>query len=536
MGIRLINLHIVGELGYSGAMRSIAFFALLVLSAIAPAQSGSEIRRVDGSGISVGSGGAIAMCGDINFDGINDMLVGGDQYITWGTADAVVYSGLDGSIIWSWSGFTNAEAVAGAGDVNADGTPDLIVGAIWANSKAGQVKDFSGASGAQLFSIDGALADDYFGNAVAAAGDINNDGYDDFLVGAWGESAVLGFSGTTYIYSGLDGSLLRKYLGQIDHGYFGCALANVGDVDGDSVPDHLIGEVGNDTFGSNTGAAYLYSGATGTLINSWIGVAGNSRFGDSLASVGDIDGDSVPDFVIGAMFEDPAGHATVYSGATGLVLLDLHLFEPGEVFATSLSGGFDIDGDSIPDIVVGSDRYYNPNGYTGTAHVFSGATGNEIQRFHPSSPDGRLGLAVASLGDINGDGLGDYAAGAPAEGFSGHNSGSTYVISGQSQGVLLSVRELVAGGVANVQVSGATSNSLVIVGYSFSGSGPTNTSYGIAAMSMPISSFPPFAANALGFGEIFSNVPAGLSGLDVWCQAVDISAGVLSNSHPMRVY
>jgi len=522
-------------IGYYGWVRPLSILAIFLFSTSLAAQSGGLIRRLDGPGLSAGSGGAIAQCGDLNLDGVPDMIVGGDRYITWGTATAMVYSGADGSIIWSWGGFTNAEAVANAGDVDGDMIEDLLVGSIWTNFKSGQAKVFSGATGIELYSLDGAAADDYFGNAVAGAGDVNGDGYSDFLIGAYGESAVLPFSGSVSLYSGFDGSLIRKYSGQIDHGYFGCDLANVGDTDGDGIPDHLIGEVGNDTLGSSTGAAYLYSGATGTLINQWIGVAANSRFGESLAAVGDIDLDGAGDFAISAMFEAPAGHARVYSGGTGVILHDFALFEASEVFGRSIAGGGDVNGDGVPDIVVGSDRFYLAGGYTGLSHVFSGADGRELQRFEPNSPDGRFGLAVASLGDIDLDGFSDFAVGAPAEGFAGHQSGSVYVISGKLEGVLLSVRNLRSGGLARVDLRGCTPNGLAMVGYSMAGAGPTGTVYGMVEMSVPIHTFPPIPCDADGIGFFTPQVPPSTGGLNVWCQAVDLSSGEISNPHPMRV-
>lgn len=500
------------------------------------AQSGDTLYQVNGTAPSQGVGGAIANLGDINGDSIPDFVVGGDQYITYGGAVATVYSGADGSIIHQWPGFSNAEAVANAGDVNNDGTNDIVIGSIWANSGAGQAKVFSGANGSLLHTFHGVGGDDYLGNAVDGAGDINSDGFDDILVGAWGVSGLLGFTGAAYIYSGFDGSLLRSFEGQIDHGYFGRGLAGVGDVTGDGIPDQVIGEVGNDTLGYNTGAAYLYSGADGSLVNTWIGPHGNSRFGERIAALGDLDADGFGDCIIGAQFESPGtGAAHVISLGSLNTLFILKGYEHSEVFALSVSGASDINGDGIDDILVGSDRFYDPAGQTGLARVFSGANGQEIQRFLPTSAGGRVGLAVAGLGDVNGDGLGDYAVGGPNEAFGGTSSGAVYVVSGEMQGVLLTVESWVPSTTGTFRIHNGTPFGNAVIGYSLTGGGPTATVYGLVNMSLPIQTLVTLNLDATGYGEYSSSLPNGILGLSVWSQGVDLGSGALTNPNPMFV-
>lgn len=518
-------------------MRFFPVFFLCFLAFPVPllTQSGDVLYRIDGAHAYAGQGGALASCGDLNGDGISDLLIGGDQYVTYGATSARVISGADGSELFSWTGLTNAEAVAGAGDVNADGIPDVIVGSIWANSGGGQAKVFSGADGTLLHTFNGTGAD-YLGNAVSGAGDVNADGHADLLVGAWGESSFLGYSGTAYVYSGLDGTVLRKYIGLINHGYFGGSVANMGDVDGDSVPDQLIGELGNDSLGYNTGAVYLYSGATGQLIHSWVGPHGNSRFGNRIASVGDIDGDGLSDCVIAAPFQIPTGTAHVLSSGTGMTLFSLKGYEPDEVFAKSVSGAGDVNADGIPDILVGSDRWYVAGGYTGMARIFSGATGEELQRFSPTTPDGRCGLAVTGVGDWNADGLGDWAVGAPAEGISGYKSGSTYIISGKLQGVLLSTENFGPGDFAVFRVKGGTPLGLAFLAYSFQGGGPSQTPFGEVALTQPFHTLPALDLNLNGDAELVQYLPHSIAGTTIWTQALDFTTGNLSNPNPLRVY
>ncbi|MGB0953580.1 MAG: integrin alpha [Planctomycetota bacterium] len=512
----------------------ISLTAVSLLTVPLSAQAGAELRRHDG-GLFDGHGGTMASLGDINGDTVPDYVIGGDQYLTFSGSTVRVYSGATGGILHSWGPFTNGEAVANAGDVDADGINDIIIGSIWTNSKAGQAKVYSGATGGLLLTFNGASPDDYLGNSVDGAGDVNGDGHDDLLIGAWGESAVLGFSGTAYLYSGLDGSLIRKYEGLIDHGYFGHSVAGLGDVDGDGVPDQAIGELGNDTFGYNTGAAYVYSGATGALLQSWTGVADNSRFAEHMANLGDIDGDGRDDLVVSAMFQQPTGTAHVLSPGTGATLFALTGFDPTEVFSDAIGPGQDVDGDSVPDIMVGSDRYYMSGGYTGMGRVFSGATGEEIRRFSPSSPDGRAGLAVCGLGDLNGDGLGEWAVGAPSENLNGFDSGSVYILDGALLGLHYAVENWGPGQQAAFRVKGGTPLGVARLGYSLTGAGPTPTIYGDVAMTAPISLLATVSLDAQGNGEFLQTLPNGIAGLTVWSQALDLSSGTLSNPHPLLV-
>lgn len=512
----------------------------LLTAAISPlfavslfAQSGDVLQRLDGQQLNQALGGSMANIGDINSDGIDDFVVGGDQYISFGSSLATVYSGVNGSILYQWSGFNYAEAVANAGDVNNDGTNDIMIGSLWTNSSAGQVKVYSGATGTLLYTFDGAASSDYFGNAVDGAGDINGDDYDDMLIGAWGSSVSGIFAGEAYIYSGFDGSLLRTFSGPNSFGSFGRGIAGVGDVNGDLIPDQIIGEYSNDSLGSNTGAAYLYSGADGSLIHTWIGAHGNSRFGEYIAVVDDLDGDGVKECIIGAIFENPGtGAAHVLSLGTLTTLFVLKGYEY-EVFGRSVAGSPDIDGDGIPDLLVGSDRFFVSGGYTGLVRVFSGATGQEVQRFLPELPTGRVGLSVAGLGDVNGDGFGDYATGSPEEDLGFRNSGSVYIVSGDRQGVLLSVENWGPLATATFRIQGGTPFGNAIVGYSLAGPGPTTTAFGIVEMSLPIQTLATISLDANGIGEHLQPLPSGILGLTVWSQAVDLSSGQLTNPNPM---
>ena len=430
---------------------------------------------------------------------------------------------------------TNGEAVANAGDVNGDGVNDIMVGSIWTNSKAGQAKVFSGANGALLHTFDGNGVDCYLGNALCGAGDVDGDGYDDMLIGAWGESFPFWFSGVAYLYSGFDGSLIRSYAGGQTDGNFGCSVANAGDIDGDGVPDQLIGELGHDSMGPDTGAAYLFSGATGSMLNSWYGANYSGRFGDHVAGISDLDGDGIPDLLISARWQGGSGVVFAKSGSTGNDLFHVRGFDPDETFCSSVGTVGDVNGDGLEDILVGSDGYYVFGGqYTGSARVFSGADGQELQRFNPPSSNGRAGLAVAGLGDLNGDGIADWAVGAPAEDFTAPDSGSVHVVSGQRQGLHFACEDAYAGGSVTLRARGATPGGIVRIGYSLTGGGPTNTSFGVVELSAPILIFASLTADAAGVAQTSAPVPPSATGLTVWTQALDLTSGSLSNPNPMK--
>ena len=275
-------------------------------------------------------GGSASDLGDINGDGFDDIIVGLRCTDPNGIVDAgsaMVFSGADGSLLYQFDGLEFdaqfGNAVSSAGDVNADGTPDIIVGAPRTNlngSHSGSATVFSGSNGALLYTFDGPSANYEFGYAVAAAGDFNNDGNDDLLIGArFADSGGNPFSGAVFVYSGADGSLLQRLDGSTSGDTFGTSVSGAGDVNADGFDDILIG-AGNHG-ANNEGSAFVYSGATGLLLNQIDGAAVNDHLGLSVSNIGDITGDGKPEILASAPTADPAG-----------------LQDAGSVFAFSLDG------------------------------------------------------------------------------------------------------------------------------------------------------------------------------------------------------
>ncbi|MGB0953837.1 MAG: VCBS repeat-containing protein [Planctomycetota bacterium] len=282
---------------------------------------GSLLYQWDGVGQSDRFGSYVSDAGDINGDGFGDVIIGARDaspgaLINAGSAYA--YSGADGSLLHQWDGEAASDRfgsiVSGAGDVNGDGTPDLVVGAFAADpgglTSAGSAYVYSGADGLLLYRWDGEAEWDHFGGAVSGAGDFNGDGFDDVAVGASSASpGGLSSAGSAYVYSGADGSLLHQWDGGGPTGYFmGTSVSDAGDVNGDGTPDLLIGLLRKHNSGQGWHcAANVYSGLGGALIHEWDTEPGASSLSVQVSGAGDVNGDGFADLMLGAIGPEPAG-------------------------------------------------------------------------------------------------------------------------------------------------------------------------------------------------------------------------------------
>jgi hypothetical protein len=297
----------------------------------------------------------------------------------------------------------------------------------------------------------------WFGYAVAAAGDVNGDGHDDVIVGAWESAGVSPDSaGRAYIFSGATMETLRTLVSpnEEEQGYFGASVAGAGDVDTDGYADVIVGAWWEDpgTSPNNAGRAYVFSGATGDTLHTLISPneQADSYFGRSVAGIADISGDGCRDLIVGAPWECPgsspnkAGRAHVFSGATGLALYTLMSpdEEEGGRFGQCVSSVDDVDGDGCQDIVVGAyleNPGAGPNN-AGRAHVFSGASGTLIRTLvSPVEEDaGYFGFWLSGLSDLDSDGRGDIVVGAYGEGASSgmDKAGRAHLFSGATGGLI----------------------------------------------------------------------------------------------------
>lgn len=420
--------------GFARFLSSLCSGCLILFSSFSSALSqASLIYQKNGADTTAGFGFSIASAGDVDGDGKADFIVGAPQsgtpYTSAGTGSVFVYSGATGILLHQKNGsvlFDNfGHSVAGAGDVNGDGKADFIVGAPFAApagvEQAGAVYLYSGGTGSLLFQKNGIDPFDWFGLTVAGVGDVNGDGRADFIVGApLADPGGVVNAGSIFVYSGATGTLLYRKDGAAFLDNFGRSVAGAGDIDGDGRADFIVGALLADPGGVEAaGSAFVYSGATGSLLYQKDGADSVDLFGRSVAGAGDMDGDGRADFIVGAPDANPggvrdAGTAYVYSGATGDLLFQKNGTDSADLFGFSVAGAGDVDGDGKADFIIGA-LLADPGGLTdaGSAYVFSGATGALLFSVNGTAPLDELGHQVASAGDVQGDGKAEVIVGAP---------------------------------------------------------------------------------------------------------------------------
>ncbi len=349
------------------------------------------LARLWGESLDSRAGAALALAGDTDCDGTDEVLVG-----SWLAADGRGALSLlpgpltqdqaltdapwriEGDRAGDWLGY----ALAAAGDVDDDGYADLLVGARgWSDTAEGAGAAWllrGGPDGPQTLGegalIFGLHERDFAGSAVAGPGDVDGDGYDDLVVGARGEDS----GGGAFVFldavtgpRGLD-SAEGQLWGEDPYDYAGWSLAGVGDVDSDGYDDLLVGAYGRDGWMSAVGAAYLVHGrgreawaTVQTLAQAetrYLGERPQDHAGWAVTGPGDVDGDGRPDLLIGAPGADLGGEnsGTVYlvldpgTGAQDLDDAALRLRgEAGDEAGTALAPTGDHDGDGLPDLLMG---------------------------------------------------------------------------------------------------------------------------------------------------------------------------------------
>ena len=498
------------------------------------------LSSLDGSngfilnGIDAGdqSGVSVSSAGDVNGDGYDDLVIGanraylnrdrfvGETYVVYGGANAPGTEGeLDLSMLDGTNGFilTGIDAfdysgfsVSSAGDVNGDGYDDLVIGVFGADpngdSRAGEtyvvyggasapgedgVLDLSDLDGTNGFILNGIDAVDYSGISVSSAGDVNGDGYDDLIIGAYRADSS---AGETYVIygganaPGTDGVLDLSRLALDGNGFIlagidagdrsGSSVSSAGDVNGDGYDDLIIGANRADSSAGETYVIYgganapgsdgilELSGLDGTNGFILTGIDAGDHSGVSVSSAGDVNGDGYDDLIIGASGADPNGDSSagetyvVYGGASApgsdgvldLSALDgtngftLTGIDVNDVSGFSVSSAGDVNGDGYDDLIIGANRA-DPNGDSSgeTYVIYGGASapgsdgvldlgaldGSNGFILNGIDADDVSGTSVSSAGDVNGDGYDDLIIGATgADGA----AGETYVVYGGATG------------------------------------------------------------------------------------------------------
>jgi len=386
-------------------------------------------------------GTSVSSAGDINGDGYSDVIAGaygrnafkGKVYIYYG--ESTMNSTSD--ITMNGESSTNefGISVSSAGDINGDGYSDIIIGAEGFNSLQGKSYVYFGETSMDTtadVTITGESTGNNFGYSVAFAGDVNGDGYSDLLVGAYGYGSN---TGRAYFYDYfMKNEISAEVLltGESASNYFGSSVSSAGDVNGDGYQDILVGIKG---YNSNTGRACIYFG--GNVLDNVAdvtlnGESMNNRFGESVSSAGDMNGDGYSDVIIGAPQYGADGRAYIYFGGSSMnniVDVVLNGEALGVVFGNSVSTAEDVNGDGYSDVIVG-DYQYNSN--AGRAYIFFG--GNSVDNIADKILTGfaisGLGFSVASAGDVNGDGYSDVITGII---YANSNSGLSNIYFGGNQ-------------------------------------------------------------------------------------------------------
>ena len=386
---------------------------------------------------------------------------------------AIELSSLDGSDGFVLNGVNAGDysgiSVSGAGDINGDGIVDLLIGAPYAapnGSRSGTsyvvfgrntsaegdfpaAVELSSLDGSNGFVLNGVNAGDYSGISVSGAGDINGDGIVDLLIGASGADPNGSRSGTSYVVFGRNTAAEGDFPAAVELSYLngsngfvlngvntyddaGKSVSGAGDINGDGIVDLIIGAYRADPNGSFSGASYVVfgrntsaegefpaavelsslDGSNGFVLN---GVNAGDRSGKSVSGAGDINGDGIADLIVGADNVDTSGASYVVfgrdtaaegdfpaavelsslDGANGFVLNGVNT---SDFAGRSVSGAADADGDGIVDLLIGA-PYADPNGFvSGASYVVFGrntaAEGDFPAAVELSSLDGSNGFVL----------------------------------------------------------------------------------------------------------------------------------------------
>jgi hypothetical protein len=349
--------------------------------------------------------------------------------VATGSAEFIVES-VSGDVAGEHAGWS----IADAGDVDQDGYDDIVIGAPFNNENgdaAGKVYVLSARTGDLLFDVLGTLGSRH-GWSVAGAGDVNLDGHADVIVGAPFHNSK---RGRAYVYSGADGQELFRKIGSGNGDQLGYAVAGGVDFNDDGHDDVIVGAPWNDDAARNAGNVQIYSGANGSRIGALVGARKNDRFGTSVAALTNVDGDGFGDFVVGAPMNDDggknAGKIYVYSGSDVSLLYTRTGMRAGDQFGRSVAAAGLVDANDRDDFVVGA-PYFDKTGANnaGRVFVYSGHLGDLLWAKNGQVADDRSGWSVAGAGDVNGDGSDDVLVGAFLHDTAGVDAGRAYIRSG----------------------------------------------------------------------------------------------------------
>ncbi|MGH9870683.1 MAG: thrombospondin type 3 repeat-containing protein [Candidatus Polarisedimenticolia bacterium] len=366
----------------------------------------SPLWSAEGNAVGVRAGASVGAAGDFDADGFDDVVVGvpSHTFIEDREGRIVLYYGSATgpaavSVTESNADFAGmGTSVDGAGNVNGDLYDDVITGAPWYDNGV----LFGGAAMVYLGSPSGlpsspswivslSVSDAFFGQSVSGAGDVNDDGHDEVVVGAPNLNAVTFQEGGAFLYpgspSGLAGAASWSPTGSQSGGRFGAAVAGVGDLNDDGFDDVAIGAPQESDGEAGEGRVHVFlgsgSGLSATPVIVLQGGQAGAAFGSVVAGAGDVNDDGFDDLLVGAPFYDGGqtdeGRAYLFLGsAAGVSAVPVWTMEADQVGAlagASVAGAGNMNGDARADIVVSAPGYDNDQSGEGRLYVFLGTTG-----------------------------------------------------------------------------------------------------------------------------------------------------------------
>lgn len=483
---------------------------------------------INGVGAGDRSGFTVSNAGDVNNDGITDLIIGapstipngttgaGESYIVFGSNNIGSSGNFNLSNLNGNNGFVlsqinsgdfNEVSVNNAGDINNDDIDDFLIGAstadpngnnasgetyvVFGGGNVGRSGNFNLASlnGNNGFIVNGANTGDRSGRSVSNAGDVNGDNIDDLLIGApaadpngsaSGESYVV-FGGSNVGSSGefelsaINGNNGFAIEGSSALDFQGFSVSNAGNVNNDGFDDLIVGASTADPNGNNSGESYVIFGGANVGSSGSINTSnlnGNNGFvlngispgdlsGRSVSNAGDINNDGIDDLIIGAPNGDAngnnSGESYVVFGSNNLGSsrsfnlsslngnngFTINGISPGGLSGRSVSNAGDINGDNIDDLIIGASRAETSNsGGAGESYVIFGSNNigssgtfnlanlNGNNGFLIDGIDLTTGYSVSNAGDVNNDNADDIIIGAYNANGNGNASGESYVIFG----------------------------------------------------------------------------------------------------------
>jgi len=372
--------------------------------------------------------------GDVDKDGVVDFATSapftGERARPAGRI--YVYSSKTRELLWKADGAAGERlgiTVEAAGDVNADGIPDLVA------TGGGAAVVYAGNDGRVIRTLRSPGPLPLL--AASTAGDVNQDGHADLLAGATPLPPQAGgqgkppapAKGAAYVFSGKDGSLLLSLEGERVGDNFGSAVAGFADA------KTTLLVVGAPRAGErNAGRVYVYT----ILTTKPAFVIGADETGVALGAMfvavpGDVNKDGVPD-VYASDFPNRArgpstGRVYVHSGKDGSRLLTLTGEGPGEGFGTSASSAGDLDGDGHADLAIGAWQFAGAAPSGGRIYVHSGKDGRLLGTITCRIPGDTLGFDSVGIGDVDGDGTVDLLVTSAYSGINGYRSGRVFIVS-----------------------------------------------------------------------------------------------------------